>query len=161
MKLSVRITGSLLYFFVLIAFTACNENVNTDKPGKGADSSRQEADTLYQQPQPEIKDSTSSATTYANARFREVVVDKTAAHTYSISGEAQLFEANFGWVVEDGHNELKNGFEMTDAGAPEWGNFEFTIEVQKQRENSTLTFILFESSAKDGSRQHELAIPLD
>ncbi|MEO6488548.1 MAG: Gmad2 immunoglobulin-like domain-containing protein, partial [Ferruginibacter sp.] len=70
------------------------------------------------------------------------------------------FEAAFSWVVEDGHEELKKGFHMTDAGAPAWGKFDFTIDVQKKRENSTLTLILFESSAKDGSRQYELPIVL-
>ena len=49
---------------------------------------------------------------------------------------------------------------MTDAGAPEWGSFEFTIKVHKKRDHSTLTFVLFESSPKDGSRQHELPITL-
>ena len=49
---------------------------------------------------------------------------------------------------------------MTDAGAPEWGDFDFTIIVQKKRENSKLTLVLFESSAKDGSRQDELPIVL-
>jgi len=63
--------------------------------------------------------------------------------------------------VEDGHDELKKGFEMTDAGAPEWGNFIFTINVAKKRPNSTLHLIIFESSAKDGSRQHELPILLN
>ena len=62
--------------------------------------------------------------------------------------------------MEDGHDELFKGFEMTDAGAPDWGQFDFTITVQKKRENSTLTLILFEISAMDGSRQHELPIVL-
>lgn len=97
---------------------------------------------------------------HANDRFREVTVEKVDGQTYKLQGEAQVFEANFGWVVEDGHNELKQGNEMTAAGAPEWGAFEFTVEVQKERENSTLTIVLFESSAKYGSKQHELFIPL-
>jgi hypothetical protein len=50
---------------------------------------------------------------------------------------------------------------MTDAGAPEWGNFNFVIEVAKQRSNSTLHLILYETSAKDGSRQHLLPIKLE
>ncbi len=49
---------------------------------------------------------------------------------------------------------------MTAAGAPEWGKFEFTIDVEKTRPNSTLTLILFVASAMDGSRQHELPIVL-
>lgn len=98
---------------------------------------------------------------YANERFREMSVRKDGDNRFTISGKGQLFEASFGWVVEDGHNELTKGFASTDAGAPEWGNFEFSVEVQKQRPNSTLTLVLFETSAKDGSRQHELAIPLN
>lgn len=98
--------------------------------------------------------------TYSNARFQAVSVTKTAENQYQISGKAQIFEASFSWVIEDGHNELKKGHEMTDAGAPEWGNFSFTVDAEKERPNSTLTLILFESSAEDGSRQHELPILL-
>jgi Immunoglobulin-like domain of bacterial spore germination len=98
---------------------------------------------------------------YSNTRFRNVTVTKSAESTYTIQGEGQIFEANFGWVVEDGHNELKQGFQMTDAGAPEWGKFKFTVMVEKQQPNSTLTLILFETSAKDGSRQYELPVVLE
>ena len=79
---------------------------------------------------------------------------------FEVNGKAQVFEAAFSWVVEDGHNELKTGHEMTDAGAPAWGNFKFAVDAEKKDEYSTLTLILFEVSAKDGSRQYELAIPL-
>jgi hypothetical protein len=97
---------------------------------------------------------------YSNKRFRKVMFEKIAADKFRIQGEAQIFEANFSWVIEDGHNELKKGYEMTDAGAPEWGKFDFTIDIQKKNDNSTLILILFEISAKDGSRQYELPIPL-
>lgn len=97
---------------------------------------------------------------YSNKRFRKVIVEKEAADKFRVQGEAQIFEAAFSWVIEDGHNELKKGFEMTDAGAPEWGKFDFTIDNLKKNDNSTLTIILFEISAKDGSRQYELPIPL-
>ena len=108
----------------------------------------------------EVKEEARGDKKYSNARFRNVTVEKAGANRFVVSGQGQIFEANFGWVVEDGHRELKSGFEMTDAGAPAWGNFEFVIQVKKQRPNSTLTMILYESSAKDGSRQHELAVPL-
>ncbi len=97
---------------------------------------------------------------YSNERFKEVRVEKTGEHTFLLQGKGQIFEASFSWVVEDGHRELKKGFEMTDAGAPEWGNFRFTVDVQKERANSTLLLILFESSPKDGSRQYELPVVL-
>ncbi|MDB5250499.1 MAG: sporulation protein [Segetibacter sp.] len=97
---------------------------------------------------------------YSNKRFKDVTVEKIGTHKFRIKGKAQVFEAAFSWVVEDGHNEIKKGHEMTDAGAPAFGNFSFTVDVAKQRKNSTLHMILFEASAKDGSRQYELPILL-
>ena len=97
---------------------------------------------------------------YFNKRFRNVKVVKVSGDTYRVTGEGQIFEASFGWVVEDGHNELQKGHEMTDAGAPEWGSFDFRITAKKTKPNTVLHLVLFETSAKDGSRQHELPIRL-
>lgn len=97
---------------------------------------------------------------YSNERFKEVTVERIDENKFRVRGKGQIFEANFNWIIEDGHDELKTGYQTTDAGAPEWGNFDFTITVQKKRENSKLTLVLFESSAKDGSRQYELPILL-
>ena len=87
---------------------------------------------------------------YSNERFKEVTVERIDENKFRIRGKGQIFEASFNWIIEDGHDELKAGFQTTDTGAPEWGNFDFTIAVQKKRENSKLTLVLFESSAKDG-----------
>lgn len=103
---------------------------------------------------------TEISTKYANKRFREVTVQKLDNNKFRVKGQGQIFESSFSWIVEDGHYELAKGFEMTDAGAPEWGKFDFTLDVTKKDTNSTLTLILFEISAKDGSRQYELPIPL-
>ena len=97
---------------------------------------------------------------YSNVRFKEVTVERIDENKFRVRGKGQIFEASFNWIIEDGHDELETGFQTTDAGAPEWGYFDFTIAVQKKRENSKLTLVLFESSAKDGSRQHELPIAL-
>lgn len=158
---------------LFLAFAGCKNSSN--EKTKNADSISSEktempvSDTLKPDPEainvqptvdsPKTKPP-SSESTYSNQRFKDVTVQKTGEHTFRIKGKGQIFEASFGWVVEDGHNELKQGFEMTDAGAPEWGKFNFTVDVKKQRENSTLTLILFETSAKDGSRQHQLPIKL-
>ena len=149
------------FLLFVISLSACN-NGNETTPETTAKN-----DTVNVQPaniqEVEVEDTTASAsetTVYANERFKEVTVEKTGEHIFQIKGKAQIFEANFGWVVEDGHQELKTGHEMTDAGAPEWGNFKFTVDVKKDRENSTLMLILFESSPKDGSRQHELPVLL-
>ena len=97
---------------------------------------------------------------FSGERFRNVKVKQIGDSTFEVSGEAQVFEAAFGWVIEDGHQELKQGHEMTDAGAPAWGKFSFEVTAAKQEPNFVLQLILFEASAKDGSRQHELPIVL-
>ena len=102
-----------------------------------------------------------NAKPYANERFRKVTVTKTGSGTFQVKGEAQVFEARFGWDVEDGHEILASGHQMANAGAPAWGQFDFSFGVKQQRKNSRLTLVLFEVSAKDGSRQHELAVGLD
>jgi hypothetical protein len=134
---------------------ACSGNVKNSETENNADSNENVLNSG------EESNSPSSSKKHSNTRFRNVTVTKSPENTYTIQGEGQIFEANFGWVVEDGHNELKQGFQMTDAGAPEWGRFKFTIEVEKQQPNSTLTLILFEISAKDGSRQYELSVVLE
>lgn len=143
-------------FLSLILWVSCNlsEDKNTttdvDTLDISPDTSVIEEDiNLYPPSEP-----------HSNNRFKDVTVERIAEDSFLVKGQAQIFEANLSWVVEDGHMELKNGFETTDAGAPEWGNFEFVIQAEKVREHSTLMLILFESSAKDGSRQSELPIVL-
>jgi hypothetical protein len=97
---------------------------------------------------------------YANKRFKDVKVESLGSNKFRITGNAQVFEASFNWKVEDGHDQLLSGYTTTDAGAPEFGKFNFTITVRKRRPNSTLTLTLYEASANDGSPQHELHIPL-
>lgn len=123
--------------------TTAIDNTRTDKK-----------DTVYTDP------SGISPKVYSNERFKDVTVERTGDSTFVVRGKGQIFEANFNWVVEDGHDELKRGYTMTNAGAPEWGDFNFTITAAKRNPNTTLHLILFESSAKDGSRQYELPLLL-
>jgi hypothetical protein len=141
----------------LIFLTACNNFQAGDEPPKedstiASNPPKKSADTTTTKP-PETK-------TYSNERFRNVVATKTGDHEFLVKGEARVFEAAYSWVVEDGHEELKEGYGMTSAGAPEWGQFSFTVDVEKKRPNSTLHLVLFESSPKDGSRQFELPVLL-
>lgn len=141
----------------LIIFVACNHNDHKRTTTK-VDTLETIPETL--QVTKEAEPEALLPKTYANKRFKDVTVERIGQDTFLVRGQGQIFEANFNWIVEDGHEELMKGFQMTDAGAPEWGKFEFGIRVQKKRMNSTLTLILFESSPKDGSRQHELPITL-
>ena len=147
--------GILLLMAIVLA--GCNNSKRQDTPTTNPDSlKKQDSPTTPTSKNPGPPESK----IYSNERFRGVTVEKTGEHTFLVQGEGQIFEANFSWVVEDGHEELKNGFQMTDAGAPEWGKFRFTIDAEKKRPNSTLHLILFESSPKDGSRQYELPLVL-
>ena len=148
----------LLVLLALIAL-GCQSKVTTEaetenKDTISVDNTRTDRDTVY-------SDSIGiSPKVYSNERFRNVTVEKTGENTFTIRGQGQIFEANFSWVIEDGHEELQKGYTMTDAGAPEWGNFNFTVTAPKKNPNSTLHIILFESSPKDGSRQYELPVLL-
>ncbi len=98
---------------------------------------------------------------FSNERFRQVLIDKQSLNEYRIYGEAQIFEANFNWVVKNENTEIDKGYEMTEIGAPEWGKFDFTIDIPKEYFNSKLNITLYEISAKDGTSQNELTIPLN
>src|SRR6476469_10152800 len=97
-----------LMIFCLCAMTACM------KEGKAPAAKQIEKPVTNEPTIPQAK-------IYSNERFHEVAVKMLAAGKYQVTGKAQVFEAAFSWVVEDGHNELASGHEMTDAGAPAWG----------------------------------------
>ena len=139
---------------IVLLFSACNsDNVQKEKDAEV------NTDSILKNDKPNNSQNNEDKI-YSNQRFRNVTIKKIDENGFEIKGQAQVFEATFSWVVEDGHEELKKGFETTTAGAPEWGDFIFTIEAEKKRPNSTLHLIIFESSAKDGSRQFELPILL-
>jgi len=145
---------STIWILILLISACNNQNSVDSKIGDTLVSSDTAQIAKSIEPQKQI------AKEFSNERFRQVLIERVDENKFRVQGQAQLFEANFNWVVEDGHYELKKGFAMTDAGAPEWGKFDFTINVEKKNDNSTLTLILFEVSAEDGSRKYELPIPL-
>lgn len=147
-----------ILFLLAIILAGCNSNKQQNETINNIDTVKTPAKPTQNIKSKKPTDSLPATNIFSNERFKEVTVKKIDDHKFLVQGKAQIFEANFNWVVEDGHEELKKGFQMTDAGAPEWGNFKFTIDVQKKRANSTLHLILFESSPKDGSRQYELPI---
>lgn len=151
-----------IHFLLAITLAACNAGEQQNNTAIKADTVKVH-NTIALEKQANEKIQTESPSVpspleriYSNERFKEVTVKKIGEHKFLVHGKGQIFEAAFNWVAEDGHEELKKGSEMTDAGAPEWGNFSFTIDVPKKRANSTVHLILFEASPKDGSRQHEL-----
>lgn len=149
-----------IYFLFAIALAGCSINERQKETTANRDTVNVHTEPTQAIKKEEPTVPLPATKVYSNERFKEVTVEKMGEHKFLIQGKGQIFEASFNWVVEDGHNELKKGFEMTDAGAPEWGEFRFTVDVQKNRANSTLMLILFETSPKDGSRQYELPVLL-
>jgi hypothetical protein len=147
----------ILPLFFIIVLVSCNSNNSSqEKPGSHTPiPNPNKQDTAKKPPSAPV------SKVYSNERFKDVTISNKGLsdHEFLVKGKAQIFEASFGWVIEDGHNELQSGHEMTDAGAPEWGNFNFKIKAVPTP-NKTLHLILFETSAKDGTRQYNLPIPL-
>jgi hypothetical protein len=79
--------------------------------------------------------------------------------TFKVRGRARVFEAAFSYKFEDGHNVLAEGHVKADAGAPEWGEFEFIVKSENAT-NPTGALIIYEASAKNGSPTNQLMIPL-
>lgn len=97
-----------------------------------------------------------------NAAFRNIVVSGTQG-TYTVTGEARVFEATYQYEVSDGHHVFMEGFGTASTGGPDWGTFtlEVIIAPEDLPTNGTLTLFLFEESAKDGSIINELAVVLE
>jgi hypothetical protein len=143
--LMMKLQCVFLVFMLLSCGTNSQQRERPDSTSVGHDTND------YVSGSPEI---------YANETFKEVTVKKIAEHEFKIKGKGKINETAFTWVVEDGHRELKKGYVAPDEGAPAWGKFTFTINVEKEDPNSTLHLILFEASPKGGNRKHELSIPL-
>lgn len=95
-----------------------------------------------------------------NEAFRNISLDSLSDETISVSGEARVFEGTLYYYLRQGKEESDDEFVTASAGAPEWGKFNFTINPVIYKKDEHLYLYLFESSAKDGSRIHELKIKI-
>jgi hypothetical protein len=95
--------------------------------------------------------------------FRDITVTGENGN-YVVKGEARVFEGNFMYSVEDGHNiHIEPTPFQVDEGAPSWSTFELSIEIPEEDlpQFGTLTLTLFEESSKDGSATNVNYIPLE
>lgn len=144
----------------ILLLISCNTNESGSPATFSKDTGKVTRSKVAVEKKQTRRDTLSPTKSYSNKRFKNVIAESIGSDSFLIQGKGQIFEASFNWVVEDGHEELQKGFSMTAAGAPEWGTFKFIVHAPKKKSNSTRTLILYESSAKDGSRQHELPIVL-
>jgi hypothetical protein len=77
-----------------------------------------------------------------------------------ITGMSNTFEATLLYEVVDPSGAIvDSGFATATAGTGTWGTFDFTVSYDIARAGQG-ALILFESSARDGSRINEVEIPL-
>lgn len=84
--------------------------------------------------------------------------------SYTVSGEARVFEGSFMYSVEDGHNVLIEPTPVqVEAGAPAWASFEIKVEIPQEElpDFGTLTMTIFQASPNDGQPVNTNYIPLD
>ncbi|MCM3727933.1 Gmad2 immunoglobulin-like domain-containing protein [Neobacillus cucumis] len=94
---------------------------------------------------------------YQNNVFKDVVVTE-SEDKIEVKGKAQVFEGVFQYALYDGENVLVENKYQTD-GAPAWGEFELTFEKHLVSSNE-VKLELFIFSAKDGSKENTLEIPI-
>ncbi|MBO8156247.1 MAG: hypothetical protein H0Z32_07310 [Bacillaceae bacterium] len=95
--------------------------------------------------------------------FRNVEVEGTNGK-YKVTGEARVFEGVFMYNVEDGHQLLVEDTPVqVGEGAPSWSEFEIEIDIPEDQlpVNGTLTLVLYEGSAKDGTPTNQVYVSLE
>ena len=77
------------------------------------------------------------------------------------TGTADTYEATFQYELKDaGGAVIAHGFTTATSGNGMRGTFDFTVPFQIDR-NQSGTLVVYESSAENGSRIHERAIPIE
>jgi hypothetical protein len=144
---------SILLFVSCLCLAACsNKSASSDTSSATGDTTQTDApiDPAFDPPK-----------MYFNDRFKDVFIKNTGPTAWSAIGKAQIFERMFSWEVENGQKQLLRGIHQVDAAAPEWGNFNFDFNTGPFNADSTLVLVLYEKNPQDGSRTHELKIPLN
>lgn len=155
----------------LISLSACGTNGNDpdteqqDEPEQGDVSEKEATDDESAEDEKAVEEDTTEEMgeeiVAENDAFKvfEPAPDSVVDNEITVRGEARVFEATVSYEFEDGHNILDEGTVTASQGAPDWGEFEIKISFDEVT-NDTGMIVLFEESAKDGSRQNELIIPV-
>lgn len=110
---------------------------------------------------PKERERVESKSASGNVIVTEPQPDSTVSSPVTVKGRARVFEAALSArVVSDTGSPLGTAHFMTSAGAPEFGTFDATISYRKPT-GVTRGFVeVFTYSAKDGSVQDLVRIPV-
>ncbi len=168
MQKSIAIWGSVVLIVLALGMSGCaSNNDSTNKPSGSSSTTDKPAaapssNTPAEQPAKEgHSDQDEPQIVASNEAFRiyQPAPDSTVGQSFVVKGQARVFEAVLNYSVEDGHNILAEGFANASMGAPEWGDFTFTVKIDTPT-SPTIMLSIFEASAKDGKPIHVLRIPL-
>ncbi|MEH7413820.1 Gmad2 immunoglobulin-like domain-containing protein [Neobacillus drentensis] len=156
----------LLTGLITIGLVACNHQPN-ETTKQNPPTKQTQDETTNPPPAPPSQDGSTDQNppptpvqeeqVYQNKVFKDVVVTD-SGDKLIITGKAQVFEGVFQYVLYDGDKVLIQNNYQTD-GAPAWGPFEITIEKNLISTND-VKLELFVFSAKDGSKENTLEIPI-
>lgn len=125
-----------------------------------ADNSKEDEKQKEQDPKSNEQDQSKKQVILENNAFKiyETQLDEVEGRLI-VRGLARVFEATIQYEFEDGHYLFDKGFVTASEGAPGWGEFEIVLDLDDvSNYYGTGTVILYEESAKDGSRLHEIHI---
>ena len=95
-----------------------------------------------------------------------IVVDQpkpgaTVSSPFLVSGRARVFEASLQVrLLDEKGKTINNKYVTATAGAPEWGKFNTSIQFKTPATPQKATLQVFTVSAKDGTEQDMISIPL-
>ncbi|KAB3530685.1 Gmad2 immunoglobulin-like domain-containing protein [Alkaliphilus serpentinus] len=162
-------------------YTACTQDVtvpdennepNTGEINNESHNNQQSSEYTNINPKDDSENNVKDAPSDGKVDLRKVVIKNDVFRIYQpapgaevkekivVKGLARIFEGTVLYEFEDGHNILDKGFTTATEGAPGWGEFEIVIQLDKDVANDSGSVILYEESAKDGSRRNELIIPV-
>lgn len=90
----------------------------------------------------------------------EPVRDQIVKAPVTVSGEARVFEATVELEVVAEGKVLGRGFTTATKGAPEWGTFTAQVHFTAPRQEEVATVRVFSRSARDGSIQDLVEVPV-
>ncbi|UNK17146.1 Gmad2 immunoglobulin-like domain-containing protein [Paenibacillus sp. N3/727] len=94
--------------------------------------------------------------------FRNIKIME-SAFTFTVKGEASLFEGTYQYAVKQGNKIVAKGFGTASKGGPEWGTFSQYISIPKSKlfGDKPMTLELFVIDQATGASVNKLTVPMN
>ncbi|MBU5594306.1 Gmad2 immunoglobulin-like domain-containing protein [Amphibacillus sp. MSJ-3] len=162
--------ASIFIIFSLVFITACSENrpevdnesnegIEEDQEDEGNDQTNPETEENHSDERDQGQNEGEIVAENEAFRIFQPAPNSELDHEFTVIGQARVFEATIQYEFKDGDEIIDKGFVTASQGAPDWGDFEINFQFDELT-NPPATIIIYEESAKDGSRLYELSIPV-